>query len=318
LNSKKADKVTWNLDTQRIFERDRSSRVSQALKKPSPEDGPQDAVLSVASVQVQKSTFESFSQIIFKKAGILLPYNDKNVTFVSDRLSCLIRELNFKNFEELNEKLKSPSENLLNLFVSALTINKTDFFREMAHFDFFKKQLPEFVKSNSEVRIWSSACSQGAEPYSIAISASEILSPQDQSSLNVLATDIDLEILGQARQAQYSISELEGLDLNQKHRLFKEITPLKFQLIPEIRKFVHFSAFNLMNTEYRFKKKFDFIFCRNVLIYFDKETTEKVLDMLVSNLSIQGYLIIGHSESGVVRHPCLKGLGNSIFQKFRN
>lgn len=291
--------------------------MSQAAKK-IPQIIVHNVPSSYEAMPLKQSTFESFSQKIYQIAGLHLPYNDKNVALLSNRLTRLCREYNFKDFEELNDKLRAPSEQLKQSFVSSLTTNKTDFFREEAHFDFLKVHLPQMLKSKSEVRIWSSACSAGSEPYTLAILASEILNPVDRQRLKILATDIDLEILKKAVLAHFTPIEMEGLQPHHKQKYFTPISKQLFELVPEITKSVHFSEFNLMNFGYRFQKKFDVVFCRNVLIYFDKETTDKVLDLLVSNLEVKGYLIIGHSESGVIRHPCLKSLGNSIFQKIRN
>ena len=291
--------------------------MSQAAKKP-PAIVVHNVPTSYEALPLKQSTFESFSQKIYQIAGIHLPYNDKNVALLSNRLTRLCREYNLKDFEELNEKLRMPSEQLKQSFVSSLTTNKTDFFREEAHFDFLKVHLPQLLKAKPEIRIWSSACSAGSEPYTLAIMAAEMLNPMDRQRIKILATDIDVEILKKAVQAHFTPIEMEGLQPHHKQKYFTSLSKGLFELVPDITKSVHFSEFNLMNFQYRFQKKFDVVFCRNVLIYFDKETTDKVLDLLVSNLDLKGYLIIGHSESGVIRHPCLKSLGNSIFQKVRN
>lgn len=267
---------------------------------------------------LKQATYESLTRKIYQMAGLHLPYNDKNLALLSNRLSRVLRDCGLTTYEQLDERLKFPDEKLKTDFICALTTNKTDFFREEAHFDFLKKHLPEIIKAKPEARIWSSACSVGAEPYTIAIVASEILSPADRSRVKVLATDIDVEVLKRAVAAQYTPLEMEGLNQVLRQKYFKSLNKGLCELNPDVAKLVHFSEFNLMNSSYRFQKKFDVVFCRNVLIYFDKETTDKVLDLLVANLDLKGHLIIGHSESGVIRHPCLKSLGNSIFQKVRD
>ncbi len=267
---------------------------------------------------LKQNMFEAFSQKIYQMAGLYIPYNEKNMALLSNRLTRLIREYDLNSYEELNEKLRIPSEGLKKDFISSLTTNKTDFFREEAHFDFLKVHLPELLRTKPEVRIWSSACSAGSEPYTLAIMAAEMLTASDRQRVKILATDIDNEILKKAVQAHFTPIEMDGLQPHHKQKYFTQISKQMFELIPDITKTVHFSEFNLMNFQHRFQKKFDVVFCRNVLIYFDKETTDKVIDLLVSNLDLKGYLIIGHSESGVVRNPCLKSIGNSIFQKIRN
>jgi len=276
------------------------------------------AIFNPTTVSLKQPTYEALAAKIYQLAGLHLPYNDKNLALMCNRLSRLLRDHKLTTYEQLNEKLKFPDEKLKVDFICAMTTNKTDFFREEAHFEFLRKQLPSLLKSKPEVRIWSSACSLGSEPYTVALLASEILQPAERARVKILATDIDVEVLKRAVSAQYSVLEMEGLAPIYRQKYFKQISQSLFELNPEVAKSVHFSEFNLMNTTHRFPRKFDVVFCRNVLIYFDKSTTERVLDLLVSNLEVSGYLIIGHSESGVIKHPCLKSLGNSIFQKVRN
>lgn len=273
---------------------------------------------SSPSETIDQKLFESLAQKIYQLAGIALPYNEKNVALLNNRLSRLLREFKIPSYQALDEALKFPKEDLKKGFISSLTTNKTDFFREEAHFDFLKKQLPSLFKSKSEIRIWSSACSLGSEPYTVALIVSEMFQqPFEKSRFKILATDLDLEVLKRAVSAQYSNLEMQGMPPDLKQKYFKNLNNGFYALDPELAKLVHFSEFNLMNHQYRFQKKFDFIFCRNVLIYFDKVTTDRVVDLLVSNLELNGHLIIGHSESGVIHHPYLKALGNSIFQKVR-
>jgi chemotaxis protein methyltransferase CheR len=292
--------------------------MSQTAKKVSNGFVPPQVSVMSDSPSLKLKIYEAFAQKIYQLAGLHLPYNDKNLALLNNRLTRLVKEYNLNSFEELNDLLKLPSDQLKHDFISAMTTNKTDFFREEAHFHFLEKALPELLRAKPEVRIWSSACSTGAEPYTVSVLAAEKLQPLDRNRVKILATDIDHEVLKKAVKAQYTLNELEGLAPYLRQKYFTQINPQLFSLVPALAKSVHFSEFNLMNFQHRFQKKFDVVFCRNVLIYFDKGTTDKVLDMLVSNLEVKGYLIIGHSESGVIRHPCLKSLGNSIFQKVRN
>lgn len=275
-------------------------------------------ISSQQSDTIEQKLFESLALKIYQLAGISLPFNEKNVALFNNRLSRVLREFKISSYQELDEALKFPKEDLKKGFISALTTNKTDFFREEAHFDFLKTQLPIIIKAKSEIRIWSSACSLGSEPYTVALIIHEMFQqPFERSRFKILGTDLDLEVLKRAVNAQYSNLEMEGVPPNLKQKYFKNLNNGFHVLDPELAKTVHFSEFNLMNHQYRFQKKFDFVFCRNVLIYFDKVTTDKVVDLLVSNLEVKGYLIIGHSESGVIHHPHLKALGNSIFQKVK-
>ncbi len=269
-------------------------------------------------MEIDQNTFVSLSAKIYQLAGITLPFNDKNLALLSHCLSKLLKEFNYHSYKELDQALESPSPDLKSAFISALTTNKSDFFREEAHFNFFKKHFSEFLKNKSEIRIWSCACSLGSEPYTLAIMINEMFQHSiEKNRFKILGTDIDTEVLRKAVTAHFSEVELGGLPGPLKQKYFKPLQNHFFELNPEVAKSVHFSELNLINCSYRFQKKFDFIFCRNVLIYFDKSTTDKVVDFLVSNLEIKGYLMIGHAESGVIHHPHLKSLGSSIFQKVK-
>ncbi|MFN8846483.1 MAG: CheR family methyltransferase [Bdellovibrionales bacterium] len=288
--------------------------MSHALKRPL---APSTISSLNASLGVlDQKTFESLSQKIYQQAGIVLPYNEKNIALFNNRLSSLMRDFGLKTYQELNEAMRLPSEKLKNAFISSLTTNKTHFFREEAHFDFLKAKIFPLIKSKPELRIWSSACSLGSEAYTVALMAEEIMTAMEKIRLKILATDIDLEVLARAVSAKYSKMELEGLPPHYVTKYFEQVGH-HYKLKSETASRVHFSEFNLMDYQYRFQKKFDVIFCRNVLIYFDQNTTDRVVDLLVSNLELKGHLIIGHSESGVIRHPSIVPFGNSIFQKVK-
>jgi chemotaxis protein methyltransferase CheR len=288
--------------------------MSQALKRPFTPTTL--SSLNASLGLLDQKTFESLSQKIYQQAGIVLPYNEKNIALFNNRLSGLMREFGMKTYQELNEAMRLPSEKLKNAFISSLTTNKTHFFREEAHFDFLKSHIFPLIKSKPELRIWSSACSLGSEAYTVALMAEEIMTAMEKIRLKILATDIDQKVLARAVSAKYSKMELEGLPSHYVAKYFEQVGH-HYKLKSETANRVHFSEFNLMDYQYRFQKKFDAIFCRNVLIYFDQNTTDRVVDLLVSNLELKGYLIIGHSESGVIRHPSIVALGNSIFQKVK-
>lgn len=284
--------------------------MSQAIKKAS--------ILDSHSSELSESLFESLSKKIYQMAGLYLPYNEKNLALMKESLEPLLKDYQLKNFSELNDRLRVPEKKLKQVFISSLTNNKTEFFREEGHFQFLKKHFKELLKTQDEIRVWSSACSIGSEPYSLAMMVHEAFKVEVFKKIKILATDIDTHVLQKAIQGRFTLEELEGLSLDYKQKYFKPLNNQIFEILPELTKKIQFSEFNLMNFHYRFQKKFDIIICRNILIHFDKKTTDQVLDLLVKNLELKGQLIIGHSESGVVLHPCLKALGNSVFQKVRN
>lgn len=269
-------------------------------------------------LELSINTFTKFSEKIYALAGVCLPHTEKNHSLVSNRLMKLLRNHGFKTYEEYWHLVEAGEETTLNEFISALTTNMTSFFREPAHFDFFKKNLQTFVKTSSEIRIWCAAASSGQEPYTIAMAASEVLSPFELTKLRILATDIDLSVLKKAAKGVYSSKEVDGLsrELLTKHFETSKLNhETYYRINKETHKLVHFAPFNLVSNHYNFKNRFHFIFCRNVLIYFDKPTTEKVIQNLAQQTHPGGYLIIGHSESGNVNNSMLRPIQQAVFQR---
>jgi chemotaxis protein methyltransferase CheR len=271
---------------------------------------------STIQIELNEKDFQYFSRLIYQLAGINLPYNSKNISLVQNRLSRLLRRYKLSNFTELVQLLEKSTLSLTEEFISCLTTNKTHFFREESHFQFLKSKLQKHFANHHELRIWCAASSTGQEPYTLAIVLSEALTATQLSSSKILATDIDLEILKKANTGQYSESEMDGLSLELKQKYFvKEFSSKKFVVNKTLRSLVDFGKFNLITGNYKFAKPFDFIFCRNVLIYFDRPTTKKVLENLCSCLRMGGYLIIGHSESGTQTIPTLTSVAQAVYRK---
>ncbi|MGZ3745344.1 MAG: CheR family methyltransferase [Pseudobdellovibrionaceae bacterium] len=274
------------------------------------------------SIELSEKSFDLFANKMYEIAGVDLPYTPKNYALLRNRIIKILRRRNLATYEKYWNLIEEGSPEVIAEFISALTTNMTSFFREPAHFDFLKKILPEQFGKMPELRIWCCASSTGQEPYTIAMIVSESLPETQVARTKILATDIDQQVLKKASLGIYEEKDVQGLDPLLLQKFFnkikgseRKITEERYQTKDEIHKLIHFAYFNLMNEQYIFQHKFQIIFCRNVLIYFDEPTTKRVIDNLTSALALGGYLILGHSESGNVKHPGLKPLSRAIYQK---
>jgi chemotaxis protein methyltransferase CheR len=265
-------------------------------------------------LELSTKSFELFARKMYELAGVDLPYSPKNHALLRNRLIKILRNHELTSYEDYWSLLKAGSNDVVSEFISALTTNMTSFYRESAHFDFLTKILPEKFGKLPEVRIWCCAASTGQEPYTIGITANEALGQSRPGRIRILATDIDKEVLKKASIGKYDEKDLQGLNPMLRERYFDKVKG-HYQANDDLHNMIHFAYFNLMNPSYQFQNKFHVIFCRNVLIYFDEETVKKVISNLASVLVPGGYLILGHSESGNVKHDNLKSLSRAIFQK---
>lgn len=294
--------------------------MSTAKKLGQSERAPQD--FEYRELELSTKNFERFATKMYEIAGVDLPYSPKNHALLSNRLIKVLRRRNLPTYEKYWQLIESNTPEVISEFVSALTTNMTSFFRESAHFDFLKDVLPPHFEKSPELRIWCCASSTGQEPYTIAMTVSESVPELQALRTKVLATDIDQQVLKKASLGIYEEKDVQDLDPLLRQKYFNKIVgtekrpkEARFQTKNEIRKLIHFAYFNLMNEAFVFQQKFHIIFCRNVLIYFDEPTTKRVIDNLTGALAIGGYLILGHSESGNVKHPQLKALSRAIYQK---
>lgn len=279
------------------------------------------SVFDYQELELSQKCYELFAEKMYDIAGVDLPSTPKNHALLRNRLIKILRRRGIASYEGYWELVKNGSQDVISEFVSALTTNMTSFFRESAHFDFLAKILPEQF-SKSELRIWCCASSTGQEPYTISMTCKESLPDAQIARTKILATDIDQQVLKKASIGIYDEKDLQGLNPNLRQKYFNKVksndkkrTEDLFEASDDIHKLIRFAYFNLMNETYVFQNKFHIVFCRNVLIYFDEETTKRVINNLTSVLAPGGYLILGHSESGNVKHPGLKPLSRAIYQK---
>ncbi len=265
---------------------------------------------------LDRQTYQFFADLMYQLSGVNLPHNPKNESLVKNRISKLMRKTKISSYKDLVIELKKSSQNLINEFISCLTTNKTHFFREEAHFDWFEDYLKKHFNNSNELRVWCAAASTGQEPYTISILLHEHLNESQLKRTKFLATDIDSEVLRKAANGVYKENEMEGCPSSLINKYFevvkgKEVT---YRAKDNIAQMIRFARFNLIQDSYPFKNKFDVIFCRNVLIYFDPPTVKKVVDQLAAQLSPKGVLILGHSEAGSGKHTKMRQIAQSMFQ----
>jgi chemotaxis protein methyltransferase CheR len=267
--------------------------------------------------------FERFSRIIYETSRIAL--NDGKKELLRARLGKILRRRGIASFREylaLVEEDRTGGE--LTILLDAISTNLTSFFREADHFRFLEgtvlSQLDALRKSRGEgkIRAWSAGCSSGEEPYSLAITLLEALGGGAGWDIRLLATDISTRVLAMARNGLYAGERLKAVAPQVVGRHFLPETgddgQERFRVAPSVRNLVTFGHLNLLEP-YPFKGPFDFIFCRNVMIYFDKKTQETLVNGFHRYLADGGYLFIGHSESlNGIDHP-FRYVRPSVYQR---
>ena len=264
-----------------------------------------------------RADFDFLRKISNQHSGILVS-DDKFDMFYS-RLSKRVRGLGLSDFKSYCQYLeKNPDQEFVE-FINAVTTNLTSFFRENHHFEYLRETvIPELLKkSNGSRRIsaWSAGCSTGEEPYSIAMTLLENLPAGWE--LKILATDLDTNVLANASSGVYSADRIDGLPEKRIKKWFlrgKGGQQNRVRAKPELQKIIHFKQLNLMG-EWPMQGMFDFIFCRNVLIYFDRETKQRLAERYAGLLKDSSPLFIGHSESLHQLSTRFDLVGNTIYRK---
>ena len=265
--------------------------------------------------------FQFITKFVYENTGINLT-NDKR-ELVYGRLTKRLRKLGLSNFNQYCELLKNNDEEEIVNLINAITTNVTNFFRENHHFEFLETTLiPELMKSKKDsfkrkIRAWSAGCSSGNEPYSIAMVLNETLTNIKRWDVKVLATDVDSNILEIAKKGVYPASSIEKISDYRKRRWFKNGSGANegtVKVSSELTDIVSYKKLNLMD-DWPMSGQFDFIFCRNVAIYFDNETREKVIDRFADQLNVNGYLFVGHSETLFGVSTRFQSIGKTIYRK---
>jgi chemotaxis protein methyltransferase CheR len=273
---------------------------------------------------ISDSGFRRFSELIYSLCGIKLPPHKK--TMLEARLRRRLRSLGFGTFDEYGDYVFSPlgMENELVSMINEVTTNKTDFFREPAHYPFLVDRVLPALMRDFEVgigrplRLWSAGCSTGEEPYTLAMVLSEFADRVPDFDFSIFATDISTKVLDAARLGIYRVDKVEPVPEGLKKKyLLRSRDPEKkeVRIVPALRGRVAFRRLNFMDEDFGLAESFDIIFCRNVIIYFDRPTQERLLKRFCQHLPRDRYIFMGHSETlNGLRLP-LKQVAPSIYQR---
>ncbi len=259
---------------------------------------------NIHSDELSEKDFQRVSSVIYKHCGINL--SDGKKTLMQARLAKRMRALQYSSFRKyIDFALSQAGQQEFYSLVDSLSTNLTSFFREKSHFQYLIDQfLPKLLEKKSrlsehKIRIWSAGCSSGEEPYSLAITLIENIPDYQKWDVKILASDVSTQILDRAKQGTYVQSRVKPLTKEQKRRFLvpNNIEGEKvYQVSRELQNIICFRYLNLMK-EWPCKGPFDIIFCRNVMIYFDKPTQAKLVERFGKCLAKKGVLCIGHSES---------------------
>lgn len=265
--------------------------------------------------------FKFISDLVGQRTGIVLSSAKRQMVY--GRLSRRLRQLKLTKFSDYCDLLTSGHEEELIEFTNALTTNLTAFFRENHHFEYLKQTvIPELIRNKAgskRIRIWSAGCSSGEEPYSIAMCMREALPKASGWDIKILATDLDSNMVERGKTGVYTSERVEGLSPERMKKWVKKGTgdnADKVRMSDELRDLITFKELNLMEA-WPIKGPFDFMFCRNVVIYFNKDTQKILFDRYADLLAPKAHLFIGHSESLNKVTDRFNLLGKTIYQKVK-
>ncbi|MDC7127418.1 MAG: protein-glutamate O-methyltransferase CheR [Spirochaetales bacterium] len=245
--------------------------------------------------------FKLLSNYIESEVGIKLPPIKRSL--LESRLQKRLKFHNIPDFSHYCDFVFESPQGVQEVIemIDAITTNKTEFMREPGHFEFMVKvALPELVSKKNDIKLWSAACSSGQEPYNMAMFMEEFIEKNKPVRYRVDATDISKSSLAKAQKAVYNMADIDMVSLDFKKKYFlksKSKDNPEVRIKPNIRKNVSFKPINLIKDNYDISERYDIVFCRNVLIYFNKENQYKVISRIVDQMNYGGYLFLGHSES---------------------
>ncbi|MGK5094500.1 CheR family methyltransferase [Deltaproteobacteria bacterium TL4] len=274
------------------------------------------------SLSLSVQEFELMRTLIYNRAGISLP--DQKRELLQSRLNKLLRGRPFDSFKAYYDYLiQDRSGKEIIKLVDAVSTNHTYFFRENEHFEFLRSSvLPEIIgklkeKREWDFRLWCAAASSGEEPYGLLITLMEYLGADyPRWKAGLLATDIAASVLEKAKQGLYQETQLDKVAPALKMKYFSKKSENLWEVQSAYRAEITFRRFNLMNVNFPFQKKFHVIFCRNVMIYFDQPTIEKLVNRLYECTVPGGYLFVGHSESlSRINNPYERYVQPAVYQK---
>ncbi len=264
-----------------------------------------------------REDFDYLRKIVTDTTGIIA--DDDKYTMYYTRLARRVRKLGLKNFTEYRQYLNNNKDTESIELVNSVTTNLTAFFRENHHFEFLADTIIARAKKRGDrkIRIWSAGCSTGEEPYSIAITLAENIPDFKSWDIKIYATDIDSNVVKKASGGVYEMARVDGLDKPLLKKYFKKGAGKNAGFVrvnPELVDMIDFQQLNLLHA-WPISDIMDCIFCRNVVIYFDKPTKEKLVERYAELIMEDGYLFMGHSESLYKSTDRFKLLGKTIYQK---
>jgi chemotaxis protein methyltransferase CheR len=270
--------------------------------------------------QLSSKNFKRLAELIQGYSGIKMPANKR--TMLEGRLRRRMRATHIPTLNDYCAYLFDDDglESEIVHLIDAVTTNKTEFFREPAHFQFLRSSaLPAIAKAGRrEIKAWSAACSTGAEPYTLAMVLEDYCRTHRNQDYSILCTDLCTQVLNQAVAGVFSEQMIEPVEMDLRRRYVmraKDASRGLVRIVPELRAKLAFARLNLMDDAYPVDGDMDLIFCRNILIYFDKPTQSKVLRQLCGHLRPGGYLFLGHSESIVGIDLPVSQIANTVFQR---
>ena len=255
---------------------------------------------SAESFDFTDQHFDSLRELVYELTGISMSDHKKDLLY--GRLTRRLRVLRLDSFDDYYKLLKNNPGNELQNFINAVTTNLTSFFREKHHFDYLRdKVIPEKINDNSlrGMRVWSAGCSTGEEPYSIAMQLRESIPDIDSLGIKIMASDLDTNVVQTASLGVYDAKRVEGMDPARIKRWFQRGTGSNQGMVrvrKELRDMIDFQQVNLMQG-WPVKEGVDVVFCRNVVIYFDKQTQKVLFNRFASIIKPGQHLFIGHSET---------------------
>lgn len=265
--------------------------------------------------------FRCVQKLVGEHAGIVI--TDAKRDMVYSRLVKRLRKLELGSFKAYCDLLQGDSDEELGHFVNALTTNLTAFFREQHHFEHLQQVvLPQLLRERQNerrIRIWSAGCSTGEEPYSLAIAVREVIPEQAGWDVKILATDLDSNVVATAQHGVYKEERIQDVSRTRAERWFLRGSGNNRGFVrvkPELQQLISFRQLNLLGA-WPLRGPIDIIFCRNVVIYFDKDTQRKLFDRYADILDTSGHLFIGHSESLFKVSDRFRLLGNTIYRRIR-
>jgi chemotaxis protein methyltransferase CheR len=260
-----------------------------------------DEVFMPNNTELSAKAFKRLSTFINSEFGIKMPPEKK--IMLQSRLLKRLRYLNLRNFDEYVELIfdKKEGKDELYMMIDLVSTHKTNFFRESQHFDYLTASaLPNIIKTKKNIKVWSAGCSTGEEVYTLGMILSEFKFRNQAPTFDILGTDIAKHVLEKAAKGVFHRDTIANISLERKKRFFlkhKDSSQPFVKVVPELRKASRFQWLNLMDPEYKLVDNFDIIFCRNVLIYFERDIQEQVVRKLSNKLQPNGLLFLGHSES---------------------